>query len=142
MSFLAELGDIIARHLAENGVGIFRPDGVYAPDETGIVFGAVPAEPARVVALLLYPLTADADADAKYGLRIRYRSSGADPRDTLDAVDATFDALAYAGERQLGLAVHLLTRATSNASGTDQNGRYLHTDTYQIDAHHPTRYRA
>ncbi|WP_116200731.1 minor capsid protein [Amycolatopsis circi] len=141
MSFLAELGDILARHLAAVGAGVYRPDGVYTPGETGIVFGAIPAEPPQVVALLLYPLTADTDADAEYGLRIRYRSAGQDPRDALDLVDVAFDALAGAGEQQLGLGVHLVTRETSNPSGTDQNGRYLHTDTYNIRAHHPTRYR-
>lgn len=142
MSFLAELGDILARHLAAAGAGVYRPDGVYAPGETGIVFGAVPAEPARVVALLFYPLTADTDADAEYGLRIRYRSADQDPRYVLELVDVAFDALAGASEQQFGLGVHLVTRETSNPSGTDQNGRYLHADTYQIRAHHPTRFRS
>ena len=81
------------------------------------------------------------DADAEYGLRIRFRSAGQDPRDLFDLVDATFDALAGAGEQQLGLGVHLVTRETSNPSGTDQNGRYVHTDTYRIQAHNPTKYR-
>jgi hypothetical protein len=141
MSFVVELGDLIARHLAAAGVGTYRADAGYAAAETGIVFGGLPADPPRAVALLLYPLDHDTDADAEYGLRIRYRSAGQDPRDLFDLVDAVFDALAGAGEPQLGLGVHLVTRETSNPSGTDQNGRHVHTETYLVQAHHPTRYR-
>lgn len=141
MRFVVELGDLIARHLAAAGVGTYRPDAGYAANETGIMFGGLPADPPRALALQLYLLTHDTDADAEYGLRIRFRSAGQDPRDLLDLVDTAFDALAGAGEQQLGLGVHLVTRETSNPSGTDQNGRYVHTDIYQIQAHHPTRFR-
>ncbi|MEV5720828.1 minor capsid protein [Amycolatopsis mediterranei] len=141
MRFVVELGDLIARHLAAAGVGTYRADAGYAATETGIVFGGLPADPPRAVALLLYPLTHDTDADAEYGLRVRFRSAGQDPRDLFELVDSAFDVLASAGEQQLGLGVHLVTRETSNPSGIDQNGRHVHTDIYQIKAHQPTRYR-
>lgn len=142
MSWTSNLAHGLAEHLAAAGVGIYRENGAYSSDETGIVIGSPPASPPRVVALSPYPLSSSLDADAVVGLQVRARSSGADPREALDLADATFDALAgLANVDMAGAWVHLIERTGGGAMGRDDNGRYEHATTYQLTAHHPTTHR-
>ncbi|RSM61921.1 hypothetical protein DMH04_53475 [Kibdelosporangium aridum] len=93
MSWTATLAHGLAEHIAA-GIGTYRPTGIYRDDETGIVIGAVPASPARLLVLTLYPLADDVDqADSALGLQVRERSATADPRELLDLVDTVFDVL-------------------------------------------------
>jgi hypothetical protein len=143
MSWTATLAHGLAEHLAAAGIGTYRPTGIYRDDETGIVIGAVPASPARLVVLTLYPLSDDVDqADSVLGLQVRLRSATADPREVLDLVDALFDVLHGATHLHLGdVEVHLVRRTASVPMGQDQSRRYEHADTYQLTAHRPTRHR-
>lgn len=43
-----------AKHLADNDMGVYRDDAVYAKTERGIIFSAFPETPAEIVALTLY----------------------------------------------------------------------------------------
>ncbi|MEV5537456.1 minor capsid protein [Saccharopolyspora shandongensis] len=133
----------LAHHLAGHGVGVYRSEGVYREDETGITVATVPAHPSRIVALTPYPVADDVDqADSVLGLQVRCRSSGPDPREALDTADAVFDLLAGAAHLDLGgVLVHLVERTASGPMGRDDNGRFEHADTYRLRTHHPTRHR-
>lgn len=86
-----------------------------------------------------YPLVDDVDqADSVLGLQIRARG-GPDPRDAFDLLDDVFDVLHGASHLDLsGALVHLARRIASVPLGRDQNGRYEHSDTYQLVAHRPS----
>lgn len=132
----------LAEHLAASGVGTYRPTGIYDDTETGIVVGKAPASPPRIVALTPYPLSDSPDADSVTGLQVRARSAGPDPRDALDLIDAVFAALAgLTSTTFAGAFVHRVQRTGGGDIGTDDNGRYEHTSTYQLTAHHPTTHR-
>lgn len=134
----------LAGHLAEHGVGTYRPTGVYADHETGIVIGTVPASPPRIVALSPYRLAADpTQADDVIGLQVRVRSANVDPRDALDLVDAIGDILTGATHLDLdGVPVHLVEHIGSAPMGHDDSGRYEHVTNYQLASHHPTPHRS
>lgn len=142
MSWTRNLTHGLAEHLAAAGTGVYRATGVYSDTEVGIVIGAVPTSPPRVLALTPYPLVDDVDqADSVLGLQVRARA-GPDPREALDLLDAVFDVLHGATHLDLsGSLVHLARRTTSLPLGRDHNGRYEHADTYQLTAHRPTRNR-
>jgi minor capsid protein len=143
VSWTAELAHGLAEHLAAAGVGVYRPNGAYRDDETGIVIAIVPAAPPRVVVLSCYPLTDDVDqADSLVGLQVRVRSGTPDPRNALDLIDAVFEELHGATHLTLSsVVVHLAERTVSTPLGRDQNGRYEHADTYRFVAHRPSRHR-
>ncbi|MEU5847438.1 minor capsid protein [Saccharopolyspora shandongensis] len=134
----------LAHHLAEHGIGTYRPDGVYREDETGIVIATVPAAPPRVVALTPYPVADALDqADSVLGLQVRCRSSSRDPREAFDLADSVFGLFAGASHLDLdGVLVHLVERTASGPIGRDANGRAEHADTYRLTCHHPTRHRS
>jgi hypothetical protein len=138
MSWTAELAHGLAAHLAAAGIATYRPTGVYADDETGLMLGVVPAAPARVVVLSCYALADDIDqADSLIGLQVRVRGGSSDPRDALALLDAVFDELHSATHLTLaGTVVHLVERTASAPMG-----RYEHADTYRLTAHRPTRHR-
>ncbi|SDD86676.1 minor capsid protein [Actinokineospora iranica] len=144
MSWTARLAHGLAELLADAGVALYRPTGVYRGDEVGIVLGTVPAAPSSVLVLTPYPLADDVDqADSVLGLQVRARAAGPDPRPALDLLDAVFDELHGATHLNLGGAlVHLAQRTASVPLSRDQNDRYEHADTYQLTAHRPTRYRS
>lgn len=140
MSWTRNLTHGLASYLADHGVATYRASGIYTDTETGIVVGAVPATPARIVALTPYPVTADAtQADDVLGMQVRARSAGQDPRDALDLIDAAFDVLVGATHLDLsGVVVHLVEHTGSAPMGRDASGRYEHVSNYQLTAHHPT----
>ncbi|MER7078133.1 MULTISPECIES: minor capsid protein [Bacteria] len=140
MSWTRDLAHGLAQYLADHDVGTYRPSGIYPEHETGIVIGAVPQSPSRIVALTPYLMVADpSQADDIVGLQVRARSAGPDPRDALDLTDAAFDALVGAAHLQLdGVVVHLVELTGSAPMGRDESGRYEHVTNYQLTAHHPT----
>lgn len=144
MSWTRTLAHGLAEHLAAAGIAVYHQTGVYRDDEVGIVIGTVPAAPARVLALSLYPLADDVDqADSVLGLQVRARSGGSDPREVLDRLDDVFDELHGATHLNLGGAlVHLATRTSSVPLSRDQSGRYEHADTYHLATHRPSKHRA
>lgn len=143
MSWTADLAHGLAGQLAAAGVATYRPAGTYGDEETGLVVGAMPAAPPRVVVLTCYALADDTEgADSLIGLQVRVRSAGPDPRDALDLIDAVFDELHGASHLDLpSVVVHLVRRTASAPMGRDQNGRYEHADTYHLSAHRPSRHR-
>jgi hypothetical protein len=143
MSWTATVAHGLAEYLAAAGIAVYRPNGIYRDDETGIVIGAVPADPVRLVVLTPYPLSDDVDqADSVLGLQVRIRSANGDPREALDLVDAVFDELHGATHLDLaGALVHLAERTASAPMNRDESGRYEHADTYQLTAHRPTPHR-
>lgn len=143
MSFTADLAHGLAEYLAAAGIGAYRPTGVYRDGEIGIVIGAAPASPSRLVVLNPYPLVDDVEqADSVVGLQVRVRSGTPDPREALALADAVFDVLHGATHLHFGdIAVHLVQRAASAPMGQDHNRRYEHADTYRLTAHRPTSHR-
>ncbi|MGW1679392.1 minor capsid protein [Saccharopolyspora sp. NPDC002376] len=132
----------LALHLAAAGVGTYRASGAYTATETGIIVGAVPPDPPRIIVLTPYPLNTSTQADELVGLQVRARSAAGDPRDALDLVDAVHDVIGGATHLDLaGAIVHQIQRRASAPMGTDANGRYEHADTYHLQAHHPTPHR-
>ncbi|MFJ7902374.1 minor capsid protein [Streptomyces sp. NPDC096198] len=140
MTYTVDLLDGLARLLDKHGVGIYRPDGVYAPGETAITIAATPPSPDRVICLSAYPVTESSLlTDTTTGVQVRTRA-GADPRE-VDALDDQVHALLHAsGPHRFGaVPVQLVYRVSAAPLGADGSGRWERTSNYYARAHraHP-----
>lgn len=110
----------IAEHLAGSGVGTWKPSGVYAPTETGIVVDAVPQAPDALIALSGYPVDDGLEGDALVGVQVITRAAGADPRPINDLAEQVFSALHGLEAVVLnGVPVRLCWRQSSTSLGAD-----------------------
>lgn len=133
----------LAQYLAANAVGVWRPTGVYAAGETGILLRAIPQSPDRIIALAAYPVAAGyvGLADTTVGVQHRLRG-GTDPRDCDDLADAIYDLLDSATNLVFG-GVHVVQmyRQSYVSLGADGNGRWERSENYYLDAMRPTAHR-
>lgn len=128
----------LAEHLADNGIGLWRPTGVYAAGETGIVLAALPPDPDRIVCLTAYPVTDRlAVADVTVAIQVRVRA-GRDPRDVDDLADDVY-ALLHGAEHLIlgGVPVNQAYRRSGTLLGRDQSDRWERSDNYYFDAIRP-----
>lgn len=134
----------LAQHLAAAGVGVWNPAGVYTAGQAGIVLGAVPPAPDRIITLTGYGVTDDPTlADTVTGVQVRCRWAGADPRLVDDLADQVFDLWQGSGPLTLstGVRVLLLQRRSSTSLGTDGNGRWSRADNFYVTTHRPSTHR-
>lgn len=138
MTYTVDLLDGLARLLHTYGVGIYRPDGVYAAGETAITIAATPPAPDRLVCLSAYPLLeSPALTDTTTGVQVRTRA-GADPREVDVVDDSVFAVLHASGPHTFGAArVQLLYRQSAAQIGADSQGRWERTANYHARAHRP-----
>ncbi|WKX70049.1 minor capsid protein [Streptomyces sp. XD-27] len=140
MSYTVDLLDGLARLLDAHGVGIYRPDGVYAAGETAITIAATPPAPDRVICLSAYPVTdSPALTDTTTGIQVRTRA-GTDPREVDLLDDAVFDVLHATGPHLFGtVRVQLIYRVSAAPIGADSVGRMERSANYYARAHraHP-----
>lgn len=140
MSFLVDLVDGLARLLDAQAVGIYRPDGLYADDETAITDTVIPPGPDRAIVLTAYAATESAAlTDTVVSVQVRTRA-GTDPRDVAALDDAAYDVLHAAGPLTVaGIPVTLIYRTSTAALGVDANGRHERTSNYAVRTHraHP-----
>ena len=132
----------LAEHLAANDIGVWRPGGVYAAAETGIVLTSLPSSPDRVIALSYYDVaTYPGRSDVIGAVQIRARGSR-DPLDVSDLHDQVHDLLHSAEDLVLGdIPIALMWRNSYLPLGPDSNGRHEATGNYYLRAARPSRSR-
>lgn len=131
----------LAQHAASLDLGTWRTTGVYTAAETGIVIGAFPAAPDRLIALTGYGVTDHPHlSDDVVGVQARFRWGGQDPRPVDDLADALFDQWQALRDFTLptGVRVIFTTRQSSVSLGQDGNSRWTRADNYYITAHRPS----
>ncbi|MEU5343005.1 minor capsid protein [Streptomyces sp. NPDC050597] len=135
MSFTRDLVDGLAQLLAANGVGAYRPDGVYAAGETAITDTALPPSPDRAVVLTAYmPEESPNLADCTVMVQVRTRA-GPDPREVADLDDAAHTVLHASGRHTFGsVRVQFIRRISAAVLGPDGQGRHERTSNYRIGA--------
>lgn len=144
MGWTRDALDGLARLLADAGVGTYRESGAYQPTETGITVGLLPQQPAKVIALVPYPLTDDpSSTDSVLGLQVRTRSDTQDPRTAFDLADSVFDALHGLGDVALSATAVLkfAERTSGTPLGEDSQGRAEWSDNYQLRVNRPAAHR-
>lgn len=141
MSWTSDLLDGLAAHLDGAGLGVWRPTGVYQPDDIAIVVGTTPPVPDRVICLAAYGLTRPGGlATVRVMVQIRVRGPVGDSR-SADAVgDPVCEALDDVRDLVLGgIPVSQILHASGPAAiSVDANSRPERTDNHQITAERPT----
>jgi hypothetical protein len=136
----------LAEYLATSGVGVWEVDPAtgYAPTDTAITIGALPAAPDAAIALTAYPLADDYSlSDSVIGVQVRTRTAGENPLDVEDLADAVFNFLHGLASVDLPTGAHVVSSARRSgvSLGTDQTGRWMRSDNYALTIHAPTRNR-
>lgn len=141
MSTTTDLLEGIARQLHTAGIGVYNPDGIYTPDQVGIVLKVVPAAPDRVIVLNAYtPGNADNPDQplSTTAVQIRARGRANKPLDTDATLDAVNTLLQGQEQYRYGTVQALsVSRASSVPMGQDGNKRFEHADNYYVDVELP-----
>lgn len=128
----------LAEHLAAAGIGTWRVTGLYAKDETGILIGAMPASPDRVIVLTPYPVTRELDGSTLQGIQVRTRAPGL-PTAVNDLDEAIYAELHGRESLTLGgVQVSLIEWRSGAPLGRDSNGRTEHSANYYAHLGMPT----
>ncbi|MYR93101.1 MULTISPECIES: minor capsid protein [unclassified Streptomyces] len=123
MTYTVDLLEGLAELMADEGLGVYRPDSPIAQGENPIVLGAMPEEPARVYVLTPYPVEDTDTTDAITAVQIRYRA-GPDLREVWGLADAAFRLLHERRSYRLrGVHVALSWRESAGLMGQDSAGR-------------------
>ncbi|MFE6225484.1 minor capsid protein [Streptomyces sp. NPDC057854] len=139
MAYTRDLLGGAALLLAAAGLGVYRPGGVYGPDEaiTAIGYGTRPEAPDRILWLNPYTVEDSDLTDAVTGLQVWIRT-GPDPLDTADLADGVFAALHNRQGFYLGTThVALAWRQSQALLGQDPHGRQEMTANYYLRATRP-----
>jgi hypothetical protein len=131
VSYTSSLLDGIGGLLEGAAVGIFDPDTVIGPDQTGIFRGVMPDEPDRAIGLTAYPVEDTDLPDAITGVQIRMRAGPSDVDAIDDMADAVFNALHNRQHYKAdGIHVALSWRESQAWIGQDTHGRMELTANY------------
>lgn len=141
MSATGDLLEGIAWQLHNAGIGVYRPDGVYAAGDIGIVFKTVPVSPDRVIVLNTYSPGNTDHPDQTLGtvaVQFRHRGRPNKPLDTDDTKDAVFDLIQGQEQYRYGTVQALsVSRFSSMPLGQDGSKRFEQTENYYIDTETP-----
>ena len=123
MGYTTDLLGGLAALIADAGLAVFSPDGVYGADETGVIFTVLPDQPDRAIVLTAYPVEDTDLTDAITGIQARMRC-GRDPRDVENLADDLFALLHNRrGLALKGVPVALIWRQSQAPMGQDTHGR-------------------
>ncbi|MEU8473762.1 minor capsid protein [Streptomyces hygroscopicus] len=138
MSWTTDLLDGLARFIAEAGIGVYRPTGVYTADEVGITITAVPDTPDQIIAITPYPVDdTSGTTDVLLGVQLRFRA-GADPRAVIAREDAVYELLHEREHTEIGgIHVEIMWRQSGGWIGADSRGRQEMTANYYVRAIRP-----
>ncbi|MFD6421551.1 minor capsid protein [Streptomyces sp. NPDC060198] len=137
MTYTVDVVEGLAELLTAEALGVYRPTGLIKPDETPIVLGPMPEEPARVYVLTPYPVEDTGTTDAITAVQIRYRA-GPDLREVWDMADAAFRLLHERRSYRLrDVYVALSWRESAGAMGQDTHGRQELTSAFYFRTTRP-----
>lgn len=140
MGYTSDLVLGLAELLDAEGVGVYREDTPYGPDDTAIVQRSMPDAPDRAVCLTPYPVDDDVTTDAVTGVQVRYRA-GVDPNDVLDLGDAILAVLHNRRGYQLrSVRVAVSWRQSEALLGQDAHGRDERTSNFYFQTTRPSPY--
>lgn len=126
------------------GLATFKPSGVYADSETGVIFKVVPAKPDRVVVLTAVPMSDDISMPlGQVMLQVRTRGLPNNPLDVDDLAGPIFDLLQGRTYDTFGdTTVIQVRRTTSIPNGQDAAERFEKIEQYYLDVDYaPTALR-
>lgn len=139
MSWTTDVTTGLAEFLQAEGLGTWRPTGVYAANETAIVIGVLPSSPDRAIAITAYRVAESTHlSDVIEGFQIRCRGT-ADMRVVNDMADNIRSALHGRRGLTFGPArIPLIWRQSHTVMGADSNRRHETSSNYYAPTGQPT----
>jgi hypothetical protein len=126
--------------LEQAELGVWNPSGALPVGGTLITQQAAPADVSRLIALTAYGVDDSGATSSTYGLLVRTRWEGADPRPVNRLAGDIFRALHQRADFTLwtGIRVYFIERVSWTTLGQDGSKRWSRTDNYYVTAHRPT----
>lgn len=142
MSFDTDLVKGLGQLLHAEAVGTWSASTALAEGVTGVVAGAMPQQPSKLIALTLYPVADDpALSDSTIGCQFMFRGDGntTTVADMAEAVFNVLHGLTHMVVGSPGSQVHInqMYRKSFADLGPDQNGRYERSENYWIEVNRP-----
>ncbi|SNS43700.1 hypothetical protein SAMN06309944_0252 [Micrococcales bacterium KH10] len=139
MTWLEDLTKGLGGWLAAQGIGAWNENGIYAPTDTAIVVGLLPAKNDTAIALTPYPVQSKpGQTDTIIGVQARIRAGTRHPLGATGISEQIFDVLDGARHQTMnGVHVTLAWRTISTPPAPDENGRPVLADTYYFHAARP-----
>jgi hypothetical protein len=142
MSFDTDLVTGLAELLHVEQAGTWSPTAALVEGVTGIVAGAMPSQPSKLIALTLYPVADDpALSDATIGCQIKMRGdrNTATVADMAEAVFNVLHGLTHMDVGAPGARVHInqMYRKSYTDLGPDDSGRFERSENYWIEVNRP-----
>lgn len=133
----------LASHLADNGIGVWKPEGIYAPGELGIYKRVTPVAPDCII-LSEYGVSDSGGrlTDSVRGIQVRIRRAGNHP-DPLEETGEQIFALLH-GARGLtldGQNVVQIRRQSFAYLGQDTGGNHEAVHNYYVNVNIVTPWR-
>ncbi|GAA1051403.1 hypothetical protein [Arthrobacter russicus] len=135
----------LAQMIADSNIAVYRPDGVYAEGEAGIVFGFWPQSPDACIVLNLTPLSDESMINfSRYILEVHARGAKGDPFGASGLAVPVFDLIHGARNLEVGkIQVTQILRNGGSPLEQDGSRRAKRADNYVVwmDTN-PTQYRS
>lgn len=134
MGYNVDFLDGIAKMFQAFAIGVYRPSGVYLPDEVAITMAVTPAKPDKNITITTYPVEDTDLTTVITGLQCRIRS-GRDPRVAEATADAIYDLLHNKRHYMLGpIHVELSWRQSATWLGQDSDQRMERVENFYFRA--------
>lgn len=130
----------IAQHLHAREIATWSAEGIYTPDQTGIILDWLPDTPDAAIALTAYPVTDDVTASmATVGVQVRCRKAGANPTACRELTTNVFLDLhgRTAWTLPTGLRVVQIYRRSAESPTRDGSNRWTSNQNYYADVYIP-----
>ncbi|WP_405676914.1 minor capsid protein [Streptomyces sp. NBC_01511] len=137
MGYTSDFTAGLAALLDAEGLGTYRPDGVFGPSDTGITVAVVPEAPDRLICITPYPVEDTGQTDVIEAVQIRMRT-GRDPTALSDLADQVRDLLhGREGFYLRSVRIALAWRNSQIPMGQDVHGRLELAANYYLRATRP-----
>ena len=125
-----------AEDMASAGIGTWRTNAPYMPEEVAITHRVILPAPDRLITLAAYPAGQEEPGQADHLLAVQVRVRGTtDPTTCDDLADAIFER--YSGAEQLtlgGVRVVQMWRQSYTSTGQDSGDRWTRSENYYLSA--------
>ena len=139
MSYEKDFLTGLAQMIADSSIATYKPSGVYAPTETGIVFGGWPQAPDACLVLNYTPVTDGVMVPMGKGiLEVHSRGRPGDPFGPAELATPVFDLIHNMMDHTFGTS-HVIQILRNHVAPLEQDAlkRFEHVELFTIDLDTP-----
>ncbi len=134
MGYNVDLFDGLASLIQQAGIGVYKPTGVYLPNEVAVTMAITPDKPDKNITVTTYPVEDTDLTTVITGVQFKLRA-GRDPRVVEAAADSLYDLFHNKRHYRLGpIHVELSWRQSATWLGQDSDQRIERVENFYFRA--------